>query len=105
MPVPTKKTGKRDKNKPNFTLRVTKNGKTVGRYQTRSKRRFYGRIASINWKDGVENVYLRVSYGKDVDNFGKITYFYNDGEYETKKDALFALSAFTEDMQQQKFLR
>jgi len=86
------------KNKPNFTFRVIKNGKTVDRCQTHSKRRFYSRIRSINWRDGVKKVYLRVSYGKDLDNFGKVTNFYNDGEYKTKRDLLFALSAFAEDI-------
>lgn len=86
------------RNKLNFTYRVIKNGKTVIRCQTHSKRRFYNRIRTINWKDGVEKVYLRVSYGKGLDNFGKVTNFYNDGEYKTKKDLFLALSAFTEDI-------
>jgi len=86
------------KNKPNFTYRVIKNGKTIDKCQTHSKQRFYNRIRTIKWKDGVEKVYLRVSYGKGLDNFGKVTNFYNDGEYKTKKDLLFALSAFTEDI-------
>lgn len=86
------------KSKLNFTFRVIKNGKTIDRYQTHSKRRFYNRTRTINWKDGVEKVYLRVSYGKGIDNFGKVTNFYNDGEYKTKRDLLFALSAFTEDI-------
>ncbi len=86
------------KNKPNFTFRVIKNGKTIDRCQTHSKRRFYNRIRTIKWESGVEKVYLRGSYGKSIDAFGKITNFYNDGEYKTKKDLLFALSAFTEDI-------
>lgn len=86
------------KSKPNFTFRVIKNGKTMDRCQTHSKRRFYNRIRLIKWKDGVEKVYLRVSYGKGLDNFGKITYFYNNGEYKTKKDLFFALSAFAENI-------
>lgn len=86
------------KNKLNFTFRVMKNGKTIDRCQTHSKRRFYNRIRSIKWKDGVEKVYLRVSYGKALDNFGKVTNFYNSGEYENRKDLFFALSAFTEDI-------
>jgi len=84
------------KNKLNFTFRVIKNGKTVERYETHSKRRFYNKIRTINWGNGVEKVYLRVSYGKGIDNFGKMTNFYNDGEYENKDDLLWALSAFTE---------
>lgn len=86
------------KNEPSFAFRVIKNGKTVGRYQAHSKHRFYNRIRSINWKEGVDKIYLRVSYGKSIDNFGKLTNFYNDGEYKTKKNLLFALSAFIEDL-------
>jgi len=86
------------KNKPNFTYRVIKNGKTIDKCQTHSKRRFYNRIRSINWRSGVEKVYLRVSYGKDLDSFGEVTNFYNDGVYKSRKDLLFALSAFTEDI-------
>ena len=86
------------KNKPNFTFRVIKNSKTIDKCQTHSKRRFYNRIRTIKWKEGVEKVYLRVSYGKGLDNYGKVTNFYNDGEYTTKNDLLFALSAFTEDI-------
>ena len=86
------------KNKPNFTFRIIKKGKTVDRCQTHLKRRFYNRIRSINWRNGVEKAYLRVSYGKGIDSFGKVINFYNDGEYKTKKDLFFALSAFAEDI-------
>jgi len=86
------------KNKFNFTFRVIKDSKTIDKCQTHSKRRFYNRIRTIKWQNGVEKVYLRVSYGKGIDNFGKVTNFYNDGEYKTKKDLFSALSAFTEDI-------
>ena len=86
------------KNKPNFTFRVIKNGKNIDKCQTHSKRRFYNRIRSINWQNSGITVYLRVSYGKGVDTFGKMTNFYNDGNYETEKDLFFALSAFAEDI-------
>lgn len=83
-------------NKPNFTFRVIKNGKTIDRCQTHSKRRFNNRIRTINWQNRPLKVYLRVSYGVGEDVFGKMVNFYNDGEYETKNDLLSALSAFTE---------
>lgn len=89
---------KTKKNKINFTFRVAKNGKMIDRCQTHSKRRFYNRIRTINWQSGVGKVYLRVSYGKGLDNFGKVTNFYNDGKYEYKKDLFLALSAFAEDI-------
>ena len=84
------------KNKLNFAFHVTKNSKVIDKYRTHSKRRFLKRIGTINWKEGVEKVYLRVSYGKGLNAFGKVTTFYNDGEYNTREDLLSALTAFTE---------
>jgi len=86
------------KNKPNFTYRVIKNGKTIDKCQTHSKRRFSNKLGMINWQNSPLKVYLRVSYGRKECNLGCICNFYNDGEYKTKKDLLFALSAFTEDI-------
>jgi hypothetical protein len=86
------------KNRPNFAFRVMKNGKVIDRCQTHSRRRFYNRIRTINWENGVEKVYLRVSYGKGLNNFGKVTSFYNDGEYENRENLLLALSAFVENI-------
>lgn len=86
------------KTKLNFTFRVIKNGKAIDGYETHSKRLFYKKIRTLKWKKGVEKVYLRVYYGKGIDNFGKVVDFYNEGEYTTKKDLLFAFSAFTEDI-------
>ncbi|OGK43433.1 hypothetical protein A2956_02495 [Candidatus Roizmanbacteria bacterium RIFCSPLOWO2_01_FULL_37_57] len=85
------------KSKMNFTLRVIKNGRTADRCQTHSKRRFYNRIRSIKWGNGVVKVYLRVSYGKGVDVFGKTTSFYNEGGYDNKQDLIDALDAFIEN--------
>lgn len=84
------------KNKPNFTFRVIKKGKTIDRCQTHSKRRFYNRIRSINWQNRPLRVYLRVSYGKQECNFGCVCNFYNDGYYETRQELMGALDAFTE---------
>lgn len=83
--------------KPGFTLCVTKNGKKVYGYHSRSKRRFYNRARTINWKDKPLKVYLRVSYGRSKDVWGKYTNYYNDGDYDTKKDFWLALKAFCED--------
>lgn len=85
------------KNKPNFTFRVIKNGKTTVTCQTHSKRRFYNRIRTINWRNRPLKVYLRIYYGKYLSNLGKIEPFWNDGYYESKKDFMLALNAFMED--------
>ncbi len=84
------------KSKLNYTFRVIKDGKTIVRCQTHSKRRFNNRIRTINWQDSPLKVYLRVSYGKRECNLGCICNFYNDGEYDTLQDLMEALEAFTE---------
>lgn len=84
------------KKRLNFTFRVTKNGNTIQRCQTHSRRRFANRIGTINWQNRPSSVYLRVSYGRNQCNLGCFCNFYNDGNYETKQDLLLALTAFTE---------
>lgn len=84
------------KSKLNYTFRVIKDGKTIDRCQTHSKRRFNNRIRTINWQNNTFKVYLRVSYGKSECNLGCICNFYNDGEYEAPQDLMTALEAFTE---------
>lgn len=78
-------------------LKVFKNGKMVERYHSKSKRRFYNHVRTINWEDGGIKVYLRVSYGKHFSNPGKLESFWNDGVYDNKKDFNLALKAFCED--------
>ena len=47
--------------------------------------------------DGLgHHFYVRVSYGNFEDNFGNISEFYNDGEYENADDAMEALRIFLE---------
>ncbi len=84
------------KSKLNYTFRVIKDGKTIDRCQTHSKRRFYNRIRTINWQDRLSKVYLRVNYGKAICNQGCRCSFYNDGEYQTNQDLMVALDGFTE---------
>ena len=50
------------------------------------------KLASPNW----QKAYLKVSYGYDIDNFGKKKLFYNDGEYFNKKELKQAFRAFIE---------
>ena len=83
-------------NRLNFTFRVEKDGKVINKCHTHSIRRFYHRIGTINWQSKPSKVYLRVSYGRGLNNFGKMANFYNDGDYTTKHDLIFALKAFTE---------
>lgn len=80
----------------NFTYKVVRNGKEIDRLRTHSIRRFLSHLRTINWCNGRPSVYLRVSYGKHIDNFGKFVTFYNDGDYENKDDLWQAFEAFTE---------
>lgn len=86
-----------NKGQPNFTFRVIKNGKTIDECRTHSKRRFYGKIRTINWQNKPLKVYLRVYYGKHLSNFGKIERFWNDGYYDSRKDLMLALNAFMDE--------
>lgn len=83
------------KTRSNFTYKVKLNNRVVSKCQTHSIRRFCNRIRLVKWQNG-QSVYLRVYYGMGLDNWGKMTAFYNDGDYETKVELLKALSAFTE---------
>lgn len=58
---------KKDNNKLNFTFRITKNGKTIQKFQSSSKQHFYKRARKISWKNKPLKVHLRVSYGKYKD--------------------------------------
>ena len=85
------------KNKLNFNLKIMEHGQMVERYETHSIRRFYNKVRTINWGKSHPSVYLRVSYGKLLSNFGKYENFWNDGVYDNKEDFMLALNAFTED--------
>ena len=47
-------------------------------------------------RQNVKKYWLRVTYGRAKDNFGKMETFDNEGEWETRKELLQALRAFTE---------
>lgn len=80
-----------------FSYKVAQKQKVVVvRCRTRSKRRFLKNLRTINWGNNHFIVYLRVSYGKQIDNFGKLVTFYNDGDFENKEDLWLAFEAFTE---------
>ena len=88
-----------EKTKRNYFYKVEKSGKTIDKCQTHSLRRFRNRTGTINWKDLKKNkgeVYLKVNYGKLLDNFGKRTTFHNDGVYRDKESFYLALNAFLE---------
>lgn len=79
----------------NYSYKVIENGREVDRLQTHSKRKFTSHLRTINWKDK-PCVYLRVSYGKKIDSFGRLITFYNDGWYKNITDLWRAFNAFIE---------
>jgi hypothetical protein len=86
--------------KQSFSYKIIKDGKTVSKCLTHSRRSFSQKIRTINWKEIKEKgelVYLRVNYGKLLDNFGKYSEFHNDGVYTDKESFYLALNAFLED--------
>lgn len=83
------------KQKRNFTLKVY-GSQGVQRYETSSLRRFHNHTGRIIWQNGVKKVYVRVSYGKFIDQSGKLTTFHNDGEYDNQRDFELAVATFLE---------
>ncbi|MFH1792134.1 MAG: hypothetical protein ABH819_00635 [Patescibacteria group bacterium] len=86
-------------NRHNYFCKVVMNGTVIDKCQTHLLKRFRNKIRTINWKEFEKNkgrVYLKVSYGKHLNNFGKTIVFYNDGDYQDKKSFYLALNAFLE---------
>ncbi|MCX6706106.1 MAG: hypothetical protein NTV24_03335 [Candidatus Woesebacteria bacterium] len=79
----------------NFTYKLFRDGREIDKVRTHSKRLVLSHLRTINWNDR-PRVYLRVSYGKRIDSFGKLVTFYNDGDYEDKEGLWLAFEAFTE---------
>lgn len=80
-----------------FFKAIDKSGKEYKRLIANpgKKRAFLLRIRTLKAKKS-SKYYLKVSYGLYEDCWGKKTAFFNDGEYKTKKDLLFAFKAFDE---------
>ena len=84
------------KKSKNYTLKVLKNGQEVGSIRTHSIRLFLTRLRSVIFQKGT-SVYLRVSYGKKLNNVGTIDTFYNDGFYENEKDLFEVFEYFNDE--------
>ncbi|KKQ92219.1 MAG: hypothetical protein UT17_C0003G0242 [Candidatus Woesebacteria bacterium GW2011_GWB1_39_10] len=69
----------------------------MDKYRTGKKRLFLKKARLINWRIKGLKVYLKVSYGKSFDNFGKFTDFWNDGDYTSRGSFWLAFNVFTED--------
>ena len=80
-----------------YICRIYKNNKLIRRFDSSFIRRFTNQLRTVGWRNGPLMVYLRITYGRHEDNFGKFVQFDNKGEYTTKKDLWAAFKAFTED--------
>jgi hypothetical protein len=68
------------------------NGNKVKKYLGTSVRRLLYYINHVNF----DKAYLKVKYGKFLDQGGKMAEFYNDGYYSDKNELIEVLKAFTE---------
>lgn len=72
----------------NYTLKLYKTNGEIETVRTRKKRRFLRILRTINWQNSIKKAYIKVSYGKKLDVYSKLSEFYNDGYYETKGELL-----------------
>jgi hypothetical protein len=75
-----------------FIIKLWRNDRTVKIYHSRKIRRIYAILKADNF----QKAYLKVLYGRATTNREEIEEIYNDGDYESKEELLFALSSFTE---------
>ena len=78
-----------------YIIKTFKTEKTVPTVYTNSIVRFlYWIRHSVFPKNGKKQVYIRVSYGKKKDIYGKMSLFINEGKYNNAKDLIFAGETF-----------
>ncbi len=88
----------KENHKVNYSLKVYINGRVVKRCATHFYGSFLKSLALVNWQLRGQKYYLRVTYGRKRDSLGRRSIFYNDGEYDTKTDFMYALRAFREEI-------
>lgn len=79
-----------------FTIKIYQNSKIIKKVLTHKRNRFWRITRTINWENSMFTVYVAINYEKFLDNHGKYTMFYNDGEYTNREDFLLAINAFLE---------
>lgn len=81
----------------NYTLKIYKNSGKVEIIRTHKRKRFLRNLRTINWQNGIKKIYIKVSYGKRICNYGCLCEFYNDGYYDNKKELLLIFNYFDEE--------
>lgn len=84
-------------NKRNFQLKIYLEGRVVSNIRTHSIRSFLNHLRSIKYDNHNYKYYLRVSYGKGINNFNQRVSFFNCGEYDDYLSLISAFNAFNED--------
>lgn len=80
----------------NYLCKICKKDGKVDRLETNKKQRFYNYVRTIKWGNSILKAYVRVSYGRHTDCFGKTSAFHNEGNYYNKEDFIESLKAFDE---------
>lgn len=73
-------------------MELTKSNGEVKSYRSGGLKRFIYWLRHGKWV----KCHAWVGYGKQLDTHGRISLFYNDGEYNNERDAEQALRAFCE---------
>lgn len=71
------------------------NGEVISYSGTR-KSQIMLKLKAVPRQNAVKKYWLKVIYGKALDNYGKMETFDNEGEYTTREDLLRTLKIFTE---------
>ena len=87
-----RKDAKKDRTHIKINLQLVGSHGAVSTYHSGTITRFRSILSHKTWV----KVFIKVSYGKHKDVFGKMVEFTNQGTYENKHDALQALEAFLE---------
>lgn len=80
-----------------FIVKVYKDGQLVQKALRHKKTPFVHILRKYLLAENNISVYLRIEYGKELDVFGRLTQFYNDGEYSAEPDLWQAFCAFVEE--------
>jgi hypothetical protein len=80
----------------NYYLKIKEKGQKTRMVRTHSLRKFTNRLRTINWQNN-PSVYLRVSYGKKLNQDNKLITFFNDGQYNNEQELLEVFKAFNDE--------
>ena len=80
----------------NYYLKIKEKSQKTRMVRTHSLRKFTNNLRTINWQNN-PSVYLRVNYGKKLNQDNKLVTFFNDGWYYDKQELLEVFKAFNDE--------